>query len=203
MSMVFDRVWHAGLLYKLQSYGITGRIFGYIQLFLPNCEMKVVLNRLASFHTNAGVPQGSILGPTQFLIFINDFPDVISSQLDIYADGTTIYACLSIKSNKVNLAAALVKDLQSVVNCSKKWPVKKKKKMFSFDHHREPFLPTTSMADAKLQESNTLHLLSLTFSTDMKWSNYIESITMSTARKVVLLSCHKILLIKVHLALIR
>lgn len=56
MSMVFDRVWHAGLLYKLQSYGITGRIFGYIQLFLPNCEMKVVLNRLASFHTNAGVP---------------------------------------------------------------------------------------------------------------------------------------------------
>lgn len=56
ISMVFDRVWHAGLLYKLQSYGIIGQIFGFIQSFLTNWEMKVVLNRLASFHTNAGVP---------------------------------------------------------------------------------------------------------------------------------------------------
>ncbi|CAE1168972.1 unnamed protein product [Acanthosepion pharaonis] len=123
ISKAFDRVSYVGLLRKLQGYGIPGRLFDLIQSFLSNRELKVVLNGFSSssYPTNAGVPQGSILGPTLFLIYINDLPDAINSQVGIYADDTTIYSCLKNKSSvtdKTNLAVRLEKDLQSAVNWS-------------------------------------------------------------------------------------
>ena len=61
----FDRVWHAGLLHKLKSYGIPGQIFGLISSFLSNSWFRVVLDGKSSqeYAVNTGVPQGSILGP--------------------------------------------------------------------------------------------------------------------------------------------
>ena len=61
-----DRVWHSGLLYKLKSYGISGQIFGLISSFLSNRQLQVVLDGKSSqeYPVKAGVPQGSILGPT-------------------------------------------------------------------------------------------------------------------------------------------
>ena len=70
ISKAFDRVWHAGLLHKLKSYGISGQIFGLISSFLSNRQLQVVLNGKSSqeYPVNAGVLQGSILGPTLFLV---------------------------------------------------------------------------------------------------------------------------------------
>ena len=66
----FDRVWHAGLLHKLKSYGISGQIFGLISSFLSNRWLRVVLDGKSSqeYLVNVGVSQGSILGPTLFLL---------------------------------------------------------------------------------------------------------------------------------------
>ena len=90
----FDRVWHAGLLYKLKSYGISGQIFGLISSFLSNRRFPVVLDGKSSqeYPVNAGVPQGSILGPTLFLLYINDLPDDVICDIAIYADDTTLYS---------------------------------------------------------------------------------------------------------------
>ena len=68
ISKAFDRVWHAGLLYNLKSYGISGQMFGLISSFLSNMLLEVVLNGKSSqeYLVNAGVPQGSILDPTLF-----------------------------------------------------------------------------------------------------------------------------------------
>ena len=72
MSKVFGKVWHAGLLHKLKSYGISGQIFDLISSFLNNRRLRVVLDGKFSqeYPINAGVPQGYILGPTLFLILM-------------------------------------------------------------------------------------------------------------------------------------
>ena len=90
----FDRVWHAGLLHKLTSYGISGQIFGLISSFLSNRQLRVVLDGKSSqeYPVNSGVPQGSILGPTLFLLYINDLPDNVICDITIYADDTTLYS---------------------------------------------------------------------------------------------------------------
>ena len=93
-SKAFDRVWHAGLLHKLKSYGISGQIFGLISSFLSNRQLQVVLDGKSSqeYLVNAGVPPGSILGPTFFLLYINDLPDDVICDIVIYADDTTLYS---------------------------------------------------------------------------------------------------------------
>ena len=90
ISKAFDRVWHAGLLHKLKSYGISGQIFGLTSSFLCDWRVWVVLDGKTSqeYPVNAGVPQGSILGPTIFLLYINDLHDDVICNIAIYADDT-------------------------------------------------------------------------------------------------------------------
>ena len=101
ISEAFDRVWHAGLLHKLMSYRISGQIFGLVSSFLSNRHLRVVLDGKSSqeYPINAGAPQGSILGPTLFLIYINDLPDDVICDIAIYADDTTLYSKCDQASN--------------------------------------------------------------------------------------------------------
>ena len=94
ISKAFDRVWHAGLLHKLKSCGISGQIFGLISSFLSNRRRRVVLDGDPSqeYLVNVGVPQGSIYGPTLFLLYINGLPDDVIFNFAIYADDTTLYS---------------------------------------------------------------------------------------------------------------
>ena len=94
ISKAFDRVWHTGLLHKFKSYGISGPIFSLISSFLSNRQLRVVLDGKSSqeYPVNVGVPQGSILGPTLFLLYINDLPDDVICDIAIYADDTTLYS---------------------------------------------------------------------------------------------------------------
>ena len=89
----FDRVWYSRFLQKLKSHGISGQIFGLISSFLSNRRLRVVLDGKSSqeYSVNAGVPQGSILGPTLFLLYVNDLPENVTCDIAIYADDTTLF----------------------------------------------------------------------------------------------------------------
>ena len=94
ISKPFGRVWHAGFLHKLYSYGISSQIVGLMSSFLSNRWLRVVLDGKYSqeYLVNAGVPQGFILGPTLFLLYINGSPDDFIYNIAIYADDTTFYS---------------------------------------------------------------------------------------------------------------
>ena len=91
ISKAFDRVWHADL-HKLKSYGISGQIFCLMSSFLSNRQLRVVLDGKSSqrYPVNAGVPEGSILGATFFLLCINYVSDDVICNTVIYVDGTTL-----------------------------------------------------------------------------------------------------------------
>ena len=117
ISKAFDKVWHAGLLHKLKSYGMSGQIFGLISSFLSNRQLRVVLDGKSSeeYPVDAGVPQGTILGPTLFQLCINDLLDDVICNIAIYADATTVYSKCDQASDlwqQLKLASELESDLQ-------------------------------------------------------------------------------------------
>ena len=127
ISKAFDRVWHAGLLHKLKSYGISGQIFG-LSSFLSNRQLRKVLDGKGSeeYLVNAGVPQGSILGLTLFLLYINDLPDDVICDIAIYADDTTLYSKCDQAFDlwqQLELASELESDLRDTVDWGKEWLV--------------------------------------------------------------------------------
>ena len=86
----FDRVPHSRLLRKLHGYGIRRSLYNWIKEFLNNRVQRVVVNGTESDWQDviSGIPQGSVLGPVLFLIFINDLPDVLEVCVKLFADDT-------------------------------------------------------------------------------------------------------------------
>lgn len=126
ISKAFDKVWHKGLLHKLKLYGICGKFLGTLKSFLSCRSLKLVIDGQASstFLLNAGVPQGSVLGPTLFLLFINDLPDhVLNSSINIFVDVTTIYGVTKRKYPHNNLCEDLTDDISRIVDWGKEWLV--------------------------------------------------------------------------------
>ena len=93
ISKAFDRVWPASLLHKLRSIGISGELLKWFSIYLVGRKQRVVLQRVESQwnYIKAGVPQGSILGPLLFLIFIKDIVTEIEFSIRLFADDTSLF----------------------------------------------------------------------------------------------------------------
>ena len=118
-AKAFDTVPHARLINKLRAYQINGSLLKWIENFLSQRKQQVaVSNNLSELHTvTSRVPQGSVLGPTLFLLYINDLPLHISSNVRIFADDTKVYREIHNESDR----GLLQDDLNSLFDWSNKW----------------------------------------------------------------------------------
>ena len=192
ISKAFDRVWHAGLPHKHKSYGISGQIFGLISSFLSKRWLRVVLDGKSSkeYPVNAGVPQGSILGPTLFLLYINDLPDDVICNVAIYADYTTLYSKCDLWQ-QLELASELESDLRDTVDWGRKWVDFNagKTQLVLFDRSENTGAIDVKVDRSVLEEKSSFKMLGLTFSSKLDWGSYIVSIAKTASKKIGALIC--------------
>ena len=122
LRQAYDRVWRQGLFYKMQKLGIAGRMYSWIKNFLScrtiqtSCDNKISSQRTLE----EGLPQGSALSCTLFLLFMNDLPDVISCQKALYADDLLIW---SKGSDMRALNQAINADLTTISSYCQLWKI--------------------------------------------------------------------------------
>lgn len=189
VSKAFDRVYHQGLLLKLETLGINDNLLKWFISYLSGRTQRVVLDGQASSWRpiNAGVPQGSILGPLLFLIFMNDIVDHINSDPFLYADDTSLLK--EIKSN--NDLTILNDDLQSLSNWAAQWRVnfnaQKTVGLFISKKHGRPDPPPLFLDGIKIQYVKAHCHLGLWLSENMSWEPHIQELTKRAASSVSML----------------
>lgn len=123
IAKAFDRVWHSSLIYKLHKFDIPYWLIRLIRYYLENRRFEVRLNQNISTQRTirAGVPQGSILGPLLFNIYISDIPQLKKCILAQYADDTITYTH---HRNPDIIASNLHKDMDTLLTWLTKWKIK-------------------------------------------------------------------------------
>ena len=118
----FDKVWHLGLLAKLEQVSVTGKCFDLFKSYLTNRRQVTVVDGVKSEVRDvmAGIPQGSKLGPLLFILYINDIQNELESEILIYADDTTLLAS---GANPAESAEMLNRDLCKISRWAETWKV--------------------------------------------------------------------------------
>lgn len=180
ISKAFDRVWHKGLLFKLKEAGIDSSLLQWISSYLSNRKQRVIIPGGSSnwIPIQAGVPQGSILGPLLFLIYINDIVLNINSTVRLFADDTSLYL---IVDDPVTTARCLNLDLDVIHQWAERWLVKfnaaKSESLLVSRKTNKHVHPPLFMNNEQIKEVSSHKHLGIFLSNDGTWHEHINYIT--------------------------
>ena len=192
ISKAFDKVWHKGLLHKLYSIGIRGSLHNWFFDYLSNRQQCVVLKGKQSDYKviQSGVPQGSVLGPLLFLIYINDITNNIQSIIKLFADDTSISLALRDPLRRADILNA---DLEQINNWAKTWKIKfnaQKTELLNFKRDNLAIQPL-NFDNSILQDTDTHKHLGLTLQNDCKWNTHINNLIQKVTLLLSLLKSYK------------
>ena len=181
MSKAFDKVWHEGLLYKLKSMGISGEFYDLLENYLSGRLQRVILNGQTSSWRPilAGVPQGSILGPLLFLIYINDLPNKLKSNAKLFADDTSLFTIVKDENKSANV---LNNDLSLISEWAFNWkmlfnpdPTKPAQEVLFSRKKKTLYHPTLSLNNIQVERASSQKHLGLILDEKLNFKQHIES----------------------------
>lgn len=179
----FDKVPHRRLLLKLSRLNLNPFVLDWIRAFLTNREQFVHANNHSSSRSpvRSGVPQGTVLGPLLFLIYINDLPANISSNIRLFADDCVVYRPI----HSGHDTRSLQEDLDKITDWCSKWLMTlntTKTLLVSFTRRRNLPPPQYVLCNAAISPVSSCKYLGVTISSDLSWSSHIRSIINETNR---------------------
>ncbi|KAI8516584.1 corticosteroid- binding protein [Branchiostoma belcheri] len=191
LRKAFDKVWHAGLLSKLKSYGISRLMHDWFSSYLSGRKQRVVIQGATSTWKSplAGVPQGSVPGPTLFILYINDLATSRTHCLaNLFADDTS----LSFSHHSVHrVVATLNRELSTVSTWLSTWKLEanidKCKVMFITTRTLPQPIPPVTLGKTVLQVVTSYKHLGVTLTNTPSWSQHIEVISNKARRSSGLL----------------
>ena len=184
LSKAFDRVWHKGLIFKLKQYGISGDLLNWITDYLEDRQQRVIIKSYTSNYktVSAGVPQGLVLGPLLFLIYIYDIADSLLSLTRLFADDSSLFYSAS---SILDIECIINHDQQLLAAWAKQWlitcnPLKTEAILFTLRQFE---------AFSKLIFENTQFrfvdchkYLGVTLNFKGQWHDHIENVMKSAAK---------------------
>ena len=186
-SKAFDKVHHASLLNKLKLYGIRKNTFQWIQSFLSERTQKVLVDGTESSlgSVKSGVPQGTVLGPLLFLVYINDMPNGLSegTKLRLFADDSLLYREIRTERD----SKILQKDLNRLQKWEKDWQMEfhpQKCQVLRITNKPKPITADYFIHDDRLEIKDHTKYLGITLDNKMTWTAHINN-TCTKANKAL------------------
>ena len=187
-SKAFDKVNHQKLLYKLHLYGVRGQTLSWIKAFLGNRSQTVVVEGEESptAPVTSGVPQGSVLGPILFLVYINDLPEQVRSKVRLFADDTALYLTL----NDINDSRTIQNDLDHLQIWEADWDMEfnpSKCQVIQVSRARHPIPARYSLHGHILEVVHHAKYLGVNIASDLKWNTHVDSVVSKANRSLGLI----------------
>ncbi len=199
LSRAFDTVWHKGLLYKLEKYGIRdheqgSKTLSWFKSYLTNRGHRVSIDgSLSDIRTiNAAVPQGSVLGPLLFLVYINDVTHDIDSKIFLFADDTSIFQNGNYNPDMAN---TINSDLNKISLWARKWKITinpTKTVCMLFTKKAKPNRNFhVKIHDEIIRLSDHHKHLGLWLSSNLTWTKHISELACKARQRLGCLQKHK------------
>lgn len=197
ISKAFDKVWHSGLLYKLKRLGLSNSLVRWFDSYLSGRQQQVILDGVSSTPSlvQAGVPQGSILGPLLFLIYINDLVSDLTCEPFLYADDTML---MDTFSSPQECLRKINHDLSTILSWGTRWKVlfnPDKTLYMTITKKKNPIhFPHPVFNNRPIKKTKSHKHLGLYFTDDLTWKEHIDNTIVKANRRINMMSKVRFLL---------
>ena len=187
-SKAFDFFPHQRLLHKLHYYGISGPTLYWVKFFLSKRTQHVSINGSHSALANvtSGIPQGSVLGPVLFLLYISDITNQMQSNIRLFADDSIVYREIRSPTDHHILQT----DIQNLTDWSNKWQMNfntSKCHLLTITHKPKPSKFTYTIANQPIYRVSSRTYLGVTTNAKLSWIKHIQSTASKSAKTLGLL----------------